>query len=130
MVISTATVNLQEQVYLKDLPDVQDHAGLEFIYDLVKGRGRYLCIKRLDDYLRGASQEEMPFLDEVGSDQITIYQEMLRRFSAGNWNGEVDSWKVTLTIMIGDLLQMIIGVVQIISVPFLVSVRFLGRGKV
>ena len=42
LVISTATVNLQEQVYLKDLPDVQDHAGLEFIYDLVKGRGRYL----------------------------------------------------------------------------------------
>ena len=27
LVISTATVNLQEQVYLKDLPDVQDHAG-------------------------------------------------------------------------------------------------------
>ena len=96
LVISTATVNLQEQVYLKDLPDVQDHAGLEFIYDLVKGRGRYLCIKRLDDYLRGASQEEMPFLDEVGSDQITIYQEMLRRFSAGNWNGEVDSWEGNL----------------------------------
>ena len=42
LVISTATVNLQEQVYLKDLPDVQDHMGLEFIYDLVKGRGRYL----------------------------------------------------------------------------------------
>ena len=38
----------------------------------------------------------MPFLDEVGSDQITIYQEMLRRFSAGNWNGEVDSWEGNL----------------------------------
>ena len=96
LVISTATVNLQEQVFLKDLPDVQKNAGLEFIFDLVKGRGRYLCLKRLDDYLRSGSQEEMPFLDAVELNQIDLYQEMLRRFSANQWNGELDSWEGNL----------------------------------
>jgi len=96
LIISTATVNLQEQVFLKDLPDVQKNAGLEFIFDLVKGRGRYLCIKRLDDYLRSGSQEEMPFLDTVEQNQIELYQEMLRRFSANQWNGELDSWEGNL----------------------------------
>ena len=32
LIISTATVNLQEQVFLKDLPDVQHKAGLDFSY--------------------------------------------------------------------------------------------------
>jgi len=96
LIISTATVNLQEQVFLKDLPDVQKNAGLEFIFDLVKGRGRYLCLKRLDDYLRESSQEEMPFLDVVEPGQIELYQEMLRRFSANQWNGELDSWEGNL----------------------------------
>ncbi|MDC0214576.1 ATP-dependent DNA helicase DinG [Gammaproteobacteria bacterium] len=96
LIISTATVNLQEQVFLKDLPDVRENAGLDFVFDLVKGRGRYLCLKRLDEYLRNDNQEEMLFLESVDSEQIELYQEMLTRFSANEWNGELDSWEGNL----------------------------------
>ena len=93
LIISTATVNLQEQVFLKDLPDVQHKAGLDFSYNLVKGRGRYLCLKRLDEYLRTNAQDEIPFMEELNLEQVDLYQEMLNRFSAGKWDGELDSWQ-------------------------------------
>ena len=53
VVISTATVALQEQVILRDLPDLQNNAGIRFSFALAKGRQRYVCLKRLDDNLQG-----------------------------------------------------------------------------
>ena len=37
LVISTATVALQEQLVLRDLEEIQKHAGIEFSYALAKG---------------------------------------------------------------------------------------------
>lgn len=45
--VSTHTISLQEQLYLKDIPFLREHLGLEFQAALVKGRGNYLCLKRL-----------------------------------------------------------------------------------
>ncbi|MDP2379852.1 MAG: ATP-dependent DNA helicase DinG, partial [Pseudohongiella sp.] len=60
VVLATATVALQEQVSLRDLPDILMHSGLSFSYVLAKGRGRYLCLSRLDQLLRGnASHDAM-----------------------------------------------------------------------
>ena len=39
IVLSTATVALQEQVILQDLPDIQQRAGLKFSLTLAKGSG-------------------------------------------------------------------------------------------
>ncbi|MDP6374844.1 MAG: ATP-dependent DNA helicase DinG [Pseudomonadales bacterium] len=92
MVISSATVALQEQVVLRDLPDLKARSGLKFDYALAKGRGRYLCLKRLDDRLKYADQQEIPLFESgLGNDE-SLYQEMLRRFAAGEWNGEYDTW--------------------------------------
>ena len=52
LVISTATVALQEQIVLIDLPDIRQHAELDFSYALAKGRRRYLCLSRLDQALQ------------------------------------------------------------------------------
>src|SRR5690606_5307381 len=49
LVIATATVALQEQVMFKDLPDLQRHSAMRFSYALAKGRGRYLCLSKLDN---------------------------------------------------------------------------------
>ena len=92
IVLSTATVALQEQVILQDLPDIQERAGLKFSLTLAKGRGRYVCLKRLDDHLKYTDQQEIPIFDATDEDHTVLYQEMLNRFSQGQWDGEVDSW--------------------------------------
>src|SRR5690554_1212454 len=46
LVISTATVALQDQIVLKDLPDLRKHSKLDFSWTLAKGRDRYLCMSR------------------------------------------------------------------------------------
>ena len=59
LVIATATVALQEQIVLRDLPDLAVRSGLEFRFALAKGRGRYVCLKRLDDQLKSTGQGDL-----------------------------------------------------------------------
>jgi ATP-dependent DNA helicase DinG len=47
-VISTYTINLQEQLVFKDIPIVRSMLGVEFEAMLWKGRGNYLCPLRLE----------------------------------------------------------------------------------
>lgn len=47
VVISTNTINLQEQLIRKDIPFLQKHGGLSFRAVLVKGRSNYLCLRKL-----------------------------------------------------------------------------------
>lgn len=92
VVISTATVALQEQVVLRDLPDLARHSGLEFSFALAKGRGRYVCLKRLDDRLRYDGQQEIPLFETLSEDGTALYQSMLEAFAGRQWDGELDSW--------------------------------------
>lgn len=48
VVVSTNTINLQEQLIRKDLPFLQRAAELEFRAVLVKGRNNYLCRRRAE----------------------------------------------------------------------------------
>jgi len=103
VVISTATVALQEQLLNKDLPAVLMHSDLQFSYTLAKGRGRYVCLSRLDMLLQdNASQLAMQelfgdWLTPAQDDQRALYQQMLERISAGDWGGDRDSWEGTLS---------------------------------
>jgi len=47
VVISTNTINLQEQLYAKDIPQVADALGLPVRVAVLKGRNNYLCLFRL-----------------------------------------------------------------------------------
>jgi ATP-dependent DNA helicase DinG len=47
VIISTKTINLQEQLIRKDIPYLQRTCGIDFRAVLVKGRGNYLCRRRL-----------------------------------------------------------------------------------
>ena len=51
LVIASATVALQEQLLLRDLPAVMQHSELAFDTALAKGRGRYVCLSKLDHQL-------------------------------------------------------------------------------
>jgi len=47
VIVSTHTINLQEQLVHKDLPFLLQRAGLECRAALVKGRGNYLCRRKV-----------------------------------------------------------------------------------
>ena len=46
VLISTGTKNLQEQIFYKDLPALQNALGRPFTATLMKGRSNYLCLHR------------------------------------------------------------------------------------
>ena len=49
VVVSTGTINLQQQLIEKDIPLAQKIIGKPIKSVLVKGRQNYLCLRRLDD---------------------------------------------------------------------------------
>lgn len=105
LIISTATVALQEQIIYKDLPDILLHSGLSFNFALAKGRGRYLCLSKLDSILQdsAANNETLGlYPDElqgqVDTSTLTVYQDMLSALGAGDWDGDRDSWKSELEV--------------------------------
>ncbi|MDR3019753.1 MAG: DEAD/DEAH box helicase family protein [Treponema sp.] len=51
-VISTATITLQQQLFNKDIPLVASAMDKPVKAVLMKGRGNYLCLRRLDDAQR------------------------------------------------------------------------------
>src|SRR6476659_53695 len=46
-IISTHTINLQEQLTEKDLPMLEKILPVPFTFTMLKGRGNYLCTRRL-----------------------------------------------------------------------------------
>jgi ATP-dependent DNA helicase DinG len=58
IVISTATINLQQQLYEKDIPLVASALHKKIKVVLIKGRGNYLCRRRLADALREPGLDE------------------------------------------------------------------------
>ena len=52
VVISTNTINLQDQLFLKDIPDLRRFLPVEPKAVLLKGRTNYLCLRRLSGLRR------------------------------------------------------------------------------
>lgn len=52
VVISTNTINLQDQLLTKDIPLLRDTLGLDFKAAILKGRNNYLCPRRLETLRR------------------------------------------------------------------------------
>src|SRR6185295_2423378 len=66
VVVSTNTINLQEQLLGKDLPFLRDTLGIEFKSVLLKGRSNYLCLRKADF----AAQEGERLLEPAGRDVL------------------------------------------------------------
>jgi ATP-dependent DNA helicase DinG len=49
VVVSTATIALQEQLICRDIPFLEDAIGVDFHAELAKGKGNYLCLVRYLD---------------------------------------------------------------------------------
>ena len=100
LVISTATVALQDQIVLKDLPDLKKHSKMDFSWTLAKGRGRYLCMSRLEARLHdegNGDSDTMPLflLDSPSGDEPgtrAFFEEMLASYGSRKWDGDRDHW--------------------------------------
>ena len=95
LVISTATVALQEQLIYKELPFFAEHSGLSFSYDLVKGRGRYICAHKLENAVNG-DEQQMALMPTLSSPLSEMEQKCLKQlhqaYSNKKWQGDRDSW--------------------------------------
>ncbi len=94
LIISTATVALQEQIMYLDLPDIRRHADLNVTFALAKGRRRYLCLSRLEMVLQQSDNKTMAFFDDEiqGDLDQQLYRQMQDLMNRGGWNGDRDDW--------------------------------------
>ncbi|MDX1693567.1 MAG: ATP-dependent DNA helicase DinG [Ketobacteraceae bacterium] len=99
VVISTATVALQDQIVSKDIPDLLMNSPLRFSYQLAKGRGRYLCLSQLDRLLSGGGEDDpnMALWEEMNAVTVDkkaaeLYQSMDRAIRNNEWHGDRDQW--------------------------------------
>ena len=76
------------------------NSGLNFSFALAKGRGRYLCLSKLDILLQeGHAQsataqlfEEEGFHIEVDERSQKLFNSMIEKLAGNRWDGDRDSW--------------------------------------
>jgi ATP-dependent DNA helicase DinG len=95
LVVSSATVMLQEQLANKDIPFFAKHTGLNISFAIAKGRGRYACIYRLKQQAgiasSGASQLEMELNSHLNENEKNSFVQMAQSFSEEKWSGDRDN---------------------------------------
>ena len=108
VLISTATVALQEQLMHKDLPALAQVMEQPFQYALAKGRGRYVCKLKLERLVgSGASAEDLfdadadaprptrydsPLSAEALEERRTrLLEGMASALASATWDGDRDS---------------------------------------
>ena len=74
-IISTHTINLQEQLILKDLPMLGKALPVEIQFTMLKGRHNYLCTRRLQK----AMQQAQPAFHLVRSRGIEAHLRMVQK---------------------------------------------------
>lgn len=102
VLISTATVALQEQLVNKDLPALAAQLPQPFKFALAKGRGRYVCklkLERLAGTGEAHDEADDMFPEEAAAARpqhetearIQFYSGMARALTHGAWDGDRDS---------------------------------------
>lgn len=100
LIVSSATVALQEQLVDRDLPFLVDKSGVELSFALAKGRGRYLCPYKLYQLTQGNAQQnllgfETPTVlweSKPNPDEMNVMRNLADEFAARRFNGDRDAW--------------------------------------
>jgi len=108
VLISTATVALQEQLVHKDLPQLAARMEQPFAFALAKGRGRYACKLKLERLASGASAEDDDAIPDdllaaeaaeqrqgrhaphQAEARMQFYASMADALATGQWDGDRD----------------------------------------
>ncbi|NMS01949.1 ATP-dependent DNA helicase DinG, partial [Vibrio parahaemolyticus] len=92
VVISTATVALQEQLINKDLPLFRRISDQNFSFILAKGRQRYCCAEKLAAACGSDGSQLAMFESKPKKKDIELLETMFRSLAEGKWDGDRDSW--------------------------------------
>jgi ATP-dependent DNA helicase DinG len=84
VVVSTATLTLQDQLWHKDLPHLREHGGVAFDAALLKGRSQYVCRAKLRSAVGGR-----PLLDERPGPTLARDLERLEHFAMESKTGDL-----------------------------------------
>jgi ATP-dependent DNA helicase DinG len=104
LVVSSATIALQEQLVNRDLPFMVEKSGLALTFALAKGRGRYLCPYRLYQLTADAAQGDLLGADPAAAlwdrkpqeGEVEALRELADAFHQRDWNGDRDAWKESI----------------------------------
>ena len=105
VVISTATVALQEQLVNKDLPLYRRLTDKPFSFILAKGRQRYCCAEKLAAACGSDDHQLAMFETKPKKKEIELLETMYQRLAQGKWDGDRDSWPKSIP---DELWQMIV----------------------
>ncbi|EKF9371070.1 ATP-dependent DNA helicase DinG [Vibrio cholerae] len=92
VVISTATVALQEQLLNKDLPLYRRISDQNFSFILAKGRQRYCCSERLAVACGIDDGQIALFESKPKPYETELLAELHTALSQGKWDGDRDGW--------------------------------------
>lgn len=97
LIVSTATVKLQQQLCTSDLPLLQKAVEGSFTFAIAKGRRRYVCPQRLERETGAASQTDMMDTDSrtTSQDNDRVIIQLHRDFTNQRWDGDRDAVKVS-----------------------------------
>ena len=107
VIVSTATVALQEQLFQKDLPRLAEIIP-DLRYDILKGRARYVCESRLEGVINDVAQDGLLtgelFQDSFGdarrqasgiprdrTQAMRWFKSSANKLNSGTWDGDIDS---------------------------------------
>lgn len=95
IVISSATVALQEQLITRDVPFFVKNSGLPLTFAIAKGRTRYVCHHKLSRIATDHAQDDIFDAGETWerkpeADEVERLNSMLNDFSSGKWSGDRD----------------------------------------
>ncbi len=101
LIVSSATIALQEQLVHRDLPFVIEKSGLELTFALAKGRGRYLCPYKLYQLTQSHAQNQLGFEElptvlwdsKPSAEDLAVLRELADQFAARQFNGDRDTWQ-------------------------------------
>lgn len=92
VVVSTETIQLQEQLYRKDLPFLsrmlEADLGRPVKFAIAKGRGNYFCKRNVREQLEAEAVSGKPGYSAA------LMLTALRQFDAGDWSGDKSDLKL------------------------------------
>ncbi|MGC9421442.1 ATP-dependent DNA helicase DinG [Vibrio sp.] len=97
VVISTATVALQEQLVQKDLPLYRRITDQNFSFLLAKGRQRYCCTEKLASASGVDGGQLAMFTDKPDIQDVELLQALYQQLLSGKWDGDRDAWPTPIS---------------------------------
>lgn len=100
LLVSSATIALQEQLVYRDLPFLAENSGIKISFALAKGRGRYLCPYRLYQITQNSAQKDLGFetpfqflpKSKTSKEDKALLHEIADSFEQRIFDGDRDSW--------------------------------------